>query len=147
LRRRADLRFAGTLVVDGAQPGPGDQVPGRREPAHVAADLGQDGGCRQQADAGDCAQAHDQLAKGRLPAGGLLVDAFDLVGDLHIDLPDRRSKRIPLPQMQLQQKAVMLAQAAVQRVVERLRRRLAAALGQSRQPVRVALAVGLQPTD
>src|SRR5215831_4352208 len=132
--------FAGTLVLAGAQPGPGDEVSRSRKAAHVAADLGQDGGCRQQADARDCAQASDQFAKGRLPVGRLLVQAFDLVSDLLVDLPDRRIERIPLPQMQLQQKTVMLAQPAMQRVMERRGRRLDAALGQSREPVWVTLA-------
>ena len=68
-------------------------------------------GRRQDADAGDCAQARDQFAKGQLPVGCLFVHAFDLVSDLLIDLPDRRLERIPLPQMQLQQKTVMVASA------------------------------------
>src|ERR1700745_4453027 len=76
--------FAGTLVVAGAQPGPGDEVSSRRKAAHVRADLAQDGGRRPKADAGDCAQASDQFAKGRLPVGCLFVHAFDLVSDLLI---------------------------------------------------------------
>ena len=83
--------------------------------------------------------------KGSCPWAGLFVHAFDVVSDLLIDLPDRRLERIPLPQMQLQQmqlqqKTVMVAQPAMQRVMERLGRRLDAALSQCRQPVRVALA-------
>jgi hypothetical protein len=100
-------------------------VSSSRKAAHVAADPGQDGGRRQEADAGDCAQARDQFAKGRLPVGCLLVYACDVARDLLIDLPDRRIERIPLSQvqLQLQQKTVLLAQPAMQRVMERPGRR------------------------
>ena len=42
LRVRAGAAFAGGLVVAGALPGPGGQVPGGGEAAHVGADLGDD---------------------------------------------------------------------------------------------------------
>src|SRR6201982_3228092 len=45
--------FAGTLVLAGAQPGPGDEVSSSRKAAHGAADLGQDGGRRPDANARD----------------------------------------------------------------------------------------------
>src|SRR6516225_3774629 len=62
--------LAGTLVLSGTQPGPGDQVSGGRKAAHVAADLGEDGGRRKATDAGDRRQAIDQLAKGGLSPFG-----------------------------------------------------------------------------
>ena len=115
-------------------------MPGGREAAHVAADLGEDRSCRQATDAGDRGQAEDQFAKGGRFIRGLLVHARDLPGDLPIDLPDRRIERIPLLEMQLQQKAVMLARSPVQGIIERLWRGLDAARGQGGQAMRVALA-------
>ena len=92
----------------------------------------------------------DQLAKGRLPVGRLGIHAFDLPGDLPIDLSDRCIERVPLPKMHLQQKAVMLAQPAMQCVVQRFQRGLDGALGQGGQSIggqsmRVALAWAFSP--
>src|SRR4029077_14297303 len=120
--------LAGALVLAWAQPGPGDQMSSGREAAHVAADLGEYGVRRQAANAGDRRQAPDQLAKGWRSVGHLRVHAVDLPGDLSIDLPDRPIERIPLLQMQLQQKAVVLAQPAMQRIAERFRRGFEVAL-------------------
>src|SRR6185437_15234620 len=104
--------FAGTLVLAGAQPGPGDQMSGSREAAHITADLGEDRGCRQQADARDRTKAGDQVAKGRLSGGRLLVHAVDLLGDPLIELAYCRIDGIPLLEMQLQQKTMLIAQPA-----------------------------------
>src|SRR5205807_6041842 len=54
---------AGALVVAGAQPGPGGQVPGGREAAHVDPDLGHDRLGGPLADAGDGVQSPDRVLK------------------------------------------------------------------------------------
>src|SRR5215469_12005585 len=85
--------LAGTLIVSRAQAGPGDQVPGGREAAHVAADLGEDDASAQFVDAGNGGQQMDRGAKG-----------LDLSVDLLIDGLDRRVYGVYLLQMQAQQK-------------------------------------------
>src|SRR5260370_9653088 len=71
--------LAGTLVVPGAQAGPGDQVCGGREARHVDADLGDDDGSGDIADAGDRGQSEGCLAKG-----------FEPIPDLRINFGNRR---------------------------------------------------------
>src|SRR5271156_6221318 len=84
--------LAGTLVVLRAQAGPGDQVSGGREAAHVAADFGQDDASTQLVDAGNGGQELDRGSKG-----------LDLSVDLLIDLTDRRVGCVDLLQMDAQQ--------------------------------------------
>ena len=50
------LTLAGIFVLAWAQSGPGNQVPGGREAAHVATDLGEDRRRREDTDTGDRAQ-------------------------------------------------------------------------------------------
>ena len=138
LAQARGLTLAGTLVLARAQPGPGDQMPGGREAAHVAADLGEDRRRREDTDAGDRAQQQDQLAKGHLSVLRRRVHALDPSIDLPIDVLDRRIRCIPLCEMQLQQEAVMIGQPPMQSIVEFLGRRLDAAMGQGRQLMRVA---------
>src|SRR5712672_1164373 len=80
--------LAGALVVLRAQAGPGDQVSGGWEAAHVAADFGEDDASTQRVDAGNGGQELDRGAKG-----------LDQSIDLRIDLVDRRVDRVDLLQM------------------------------------------------
>src|SRR6266481_6629485 len=57
--------LAGALVLAGAEASPSDEVPGGREPAHVATDLRQDRRRRQRAHPRYGAQKPDQVAKDR----------------------------------------------------------------------------------
>src|SRR3954467_795434 len=66
--------LAGALVVARAEPGPGDQVAGGREAAHVGADLGDDDLRGQVTEAGDGAQQPDRLTERVEIAVHLLVD-------------------------------------------------------------------------
>src|SRR6266436_3825179 len=116
--------LAGAFVLPRTQPGPGDEVPGGWKAVHVATDLGHDGGGRQGADSGDGAQKLDQGAKGDLTARPLRMQAADPLIDLAVDLSDRPIQAIPLLQVQVEEKAVVVRQPPVQRVVELLRRRL-----------------------
>src|SRR5215471_18300614 len=96
--------LARTLVVPRAQAGPGDQVSGGRETAHVAADLGEDDASAQFVDAGNGGQELDGGAKG-----------LEIGVDLLIDPIDRRVDGIDLLHMQLQQEAVMPRHATAAR--------------------------------
>src|SRR6202158_2586151 len=69
--------LAGAFVLPRTQPGPGDEVPSGWKAVHVAADLGHDGGGRQGADSGDCAQKLDHSTKGDLTAATLRMQAAD----------------------------------------------------------------------
>jgi len=99
----------GALIVFRAQAGPGDEVAGGREAAHVAADLGKDDARAQFVDAGNGGQELNGGAKG-----------LDLSVDLLIDGADRRVDGVDLLQMQAQQEAVMPRDAAAQRFAELL---------------------------
>jgi hypothetical protein len=77
--------LAGALVVLWAQAGPGDQVSGGREAAHVAADFGEDDASAQLVDAGNGSQELDRGSKG-----------LDLSVDLLIDLSDGCVNRIDM---------------------------------------------------
>src|SRR6266436_5925060 len=90
------LALAGAFVLPRTQPGPGDEVPGGWKAAHVAADLGHDGGGRHGADAGDCAQKLNQGAKRDLAALTLRTQAADPLIDFAVDLSDRLIQTIPL---------------------------------------------------
>ena len=88
--------LAGAFVLPRTQPGPGDEVPGGWKAAHVAADLGHDGGGRHGADARDCAQKLNQGAKRDLAALTLRTQAADPLIDFAVDLSDRLIQTIPL---------------------------------------------------
>src|SRR6266566_3064820 len=88
--------LAGAFVLPRTQPGPGDEVPGSWKAAHVAADLGHDGGGRHGADSGNRAQKLDQGAEGHLAALTLRMHAADPLIDFPIDLADRLIQTIPL---------------------------------------------------
>jgi autotransporter passenger strand-loop-strand repeat protein len=130
--------LAGAFVPTGTQTGPGYQMPGGREAAHVASDLREDRRRRQGADARHGGQAEDQGAKGGLSVFDLLVQPFDPRVDFPIDVLDRRVHRIPLSKMKPEQKAVMLSQPPMQGIMEVLAGRLDAPAGQRRQLVGVA---------
>src|SRR5215213_320269 len=66
--------LAGALVVARAEAGPGEQVAGGGEAAHVGADLGDDGPGGGVADAGDGAQQADRVTERVEPALHLRVD-------------------------------------------------------------------------
>jgi hypothetical protein len=100
----------GALVLTRAKTGPGEEVSGSGNAAHLAADFGQDGSSRQGADVGDCAQQSDQSAKGGLTVGRLLVQLGNRGIDLAIDLRDRQVERVVLPEMELQQEAMMIGE-------------------------------------
>ena len=107
--RRATLARA--LVVAGAEPGPGDEMSGGWEAAHVKADLGHDHARRDVAQAGHRGQPRDGLAKGLEPLRDLLVDR----GDGCIDA-------IRLDEMQAQQQAPVRREPAPKRL-DKLRAR------------------------
>ncbi len=104
-------------------------MPGGREAAHIAADLGQDDFGAEDADAGNGGQELDGGAKG-----------LDLGVDLLIDLFDCRVDRVDLLQMQAQQEAMMPGDATAQGFAEHRGRRLDAAMGQLGQPSGIAFA-------
>src|SRR6266446_8333541 len=83
----------GALVLAGAQTSPSDEVSGGEKAAHVAADLRQDGGGGQAADAGDRAQQRDQSPKAGLTGSHLRIQLGDRGVDLAVDLFDRRAPR------------------------------------------------------
>jgi len=120
--------LASTLVVSRAQAGPRDQVPGGREAAHVAADLGKDDASAQFVDPRNGGQQVDGGAKG-----------LDLSVDLLIDGADRRVDGVDLLQMQAQQKAVMPGEAAAQRFAQFLGRCFDPAMRQLGQFLGIAL--------
>src|SRR5882724_4061185 len=130
--------LAGAFVVPRTQPGPGDEVPGGWKAAHIAADLGHDGAGRYGTDPGDRAQKLDQGTKGDLAAGRLRMHASDPLIDFAIDLADRLIQPIPLLQVQVEEKAVVICQPPMQRVVEFLRRRLDLLAGKRGQLTRLA---------
>src|SRR3954462_5909952 len=109
--------LAGALVVAGTEPGPGDQVAGGREAAHVDADLGDDDLRGQVTDAGDGAQQPDRL-----------TERVEIAVHLLVDLGDGGLQGIDLTQVQAQQEAVALGDAAGQGGPQLLGRGLDAAL-------------------
>src|SRR6266853_136925 len=100
--------LASAFVLPRTQPGPGDEVPGGWKAVHVAADLGHDGGGRQGADSGDCAQKLDHGTKGDLTFATLRMQAADPLIDFAVDLSDRPIQAIPLLQVQVEEKAVVV---------------------------------------
>src|SRR5208282_280439 len=88
---------------------------------------------------GDRHQQTDQVAK---PGLGLdpLVKAREARLRLAVDYSDRLVQRVVLPQMKLKEEAMMVGEAAVQRVVEFLRRGLQPSVGQGDELARIALA-------
>src|SRR2546429_9920797 len=96
LRRREGLRLPALSFFPRTQPGPGDEVPGGWKAAHVAADLGHDGGGRHGADARDCAQKLNQGAKRDLAALTLRTQAAAPLIDFADDLSARLIQTLPL---------------------------------------------------
>ena len=96
--------FARALIVFRAQAGPGDEVAGGREAAHVAADLGKDDTSAQFVDPGDRGQKLDGRAKG-----------LDVSVNLPIEGVDRRVYGVDLVQMQAQHDAGSHGRAALGR--------------------------------
>src|SRR5881394_2335968 len=84
LAQARGLALAGTLVLAGAHAGPGEQVSGAREAAHIAADLGENRRRRHGADPRDRIGIADQGAKGWLAGGAVFVHAVDPLVDLQI---------------------------------------------------------------
>jgi hypothetical protein len=101
-----------------------------REPAHVDADLGDHHLAREGLDARDRAQLFDGGAKGR-----------DVGLHLLVNLSDGGFKRIDLPEMQAEQKAMLLGDAAAQSCGQLCRRRLHAAIGKGGELAVIGLAV------
>ena len=95
--------LVGTFVIARAQAGPRPQVPGRGEPLHVGADLGQDDLGAQFADPRDRAQLLDRVTKAGERGIGLPVD----VGDAGI-------KGVDLLQMQPEQETMLALDAPAQ---------------------------------
>jgi hypothetical protein len=103
LAQAGGAAFASTLVVGGAEPGPGDQMGRRRKPAHVATDLGDDAGGGERADPGDGGQPPGGFLKGieALMERGIeraegAVDGVDLVQVDLQQLPLSRPRRAPI---------------------------------------------------
>lgn len=118
LAQARGLALAGAFVLPGAQAGPSDEMAGTLEATHVGTDLGQN--CRRsnRTDPGDRAQKSNQVAKGRLAAVYLRFHAADPLTDFDIKLANRLIQTIPLPQMEREQKAVVIRQAPVQGIVK-----------------------------
>jgi hypothetical protein len=93
-------------------------VPGGRKAVHVGADFRQNRCGGQRADTGDRAQECDQIPKGGSAAGRLPVEPGDGFVDLTIDPRDRCIQGVVLAKMEIEQEAMMIGQAAVQRIVE-----------------------------
>src|SRR3982750_2218022 len=74
LAQAGGAALAGAPVVPRARPGPGDEVAGGREAAHVGADLGDDDPGRERADAGDRGRRVARGAKGGEPLLHLPID-------------------------------------------------------------------------
>lgn len=99
--------------------------PGALDEGGIAADCGEDDTGAQLADAGNSGQQRSRGAKG-----------FDTGVDLLIDLLDRRVDRVDLLEMQLQQEAVMAADATAQRCLQFVWRGFDPAMGEGRQGLR-----------
>src|SRR3954462_9763145 len=136
LAQARGFALAGALVLPRAHAGPGEQMAGGRETAHVGADLGENCGRRHGADPRDRIGVLDQGAKRRFAGTALLVDAADPLFDLQIDLADGRIQPVPLAQVELEQEAVMICKPSMQRIVELRGRRLDLLAGKSGQLVR-----------
>src|SRR5271168_807109 len=87
--------LAGTLVVLRAQAGPGDQVSGGREAAHVAADFGQDDASTQLVDAGNGGQELDRGSKGFDQSVDLLINLSGGSGD-RVGMLDKKGQQKPM---------------------------------------------------
>jgi hypothetical protein len=85
LRIRVERRLPALSSFFGHRAGPGDQVSGGREAAHVAADFGEDDASAQLVDAGNGSQELDRGSKG-----------LDLSIDLLIDLSDGCVNRVDM---------------------------------------------------
>ena len=96
--------LTGTLVVLGAQTGPGDEMRRGGKSAHVVADLGRDDACTKLTDPRNGGQQLDGGAKG-----------LDALVHFAIDLGNSGVDGIDLLKVQPQQKAVVLHDPAAQR--------------------------------
>src|SRR5208283_4690679 len=119
---------AGAFVEPRTHAGPGKQMVGRGEGAHIDADLGDHGLHDVVADAGNFLQALGVVAKG---SEGSLQPRVEL-RDRGFDLLDRL-------QMLTDQEAMMVAQASFQRDGELLARAGELGMAELSQPPRVAL--------
>ena len=141
------------LAGRGAQPGPGHQVGGGGEPAHVQAGLGDDGPGQVFADAGDLGQPGPRVQHGGVRAGPgigaggpVRVDApggghrRGQPGDAGAQLGDLAVEGGDLVQEQLGELAVVVIEHAVQRFDQAGMLGLHPAAGQGGQLMRVALA-------
>ena len=77
LAHASGAALARAFVVPRTQACPRDQVAGRREAAHVGADLSEKDAGRQFSDSGNACQDRDQFAKGREVGLDLLVNLRD----------------------------------------------------------------------
>ena len=85
----------------------------RIKAGHVRADLRKDAHRRKFVDPGDRVEEIDQVGKSGLAGRSRLVEARDASVDFAIDDPDRRVKRVPCAEMELEQKAVTIGQSPV----------------------------------
>lgn len=120
--------LAGAFVVAWAQSRPGDEVSRGRESAHVDADFAADHLRAQIAHAMDAAQLTHRITK----RGEITVH-------LLVDLGDSVRQGIDLAQMQPQQEAVAVIDAALQGGTQSLRRRLDAPVDQREQMIDVVV--------
>src|SRR6266702_3561908 len=114
---------------------------GSLEAAHIGTDLGQNCRRRHRTDPRDRGQQSDQVAKGDLATACLRFHALDPLSDFDIKLANRLIQTIPLLQVKREQKAMVIRQAPMQRIVKLLWRRLELLAGKLGQLVRLPDAV------
>src|SRR5580704_14661580 len=119
---RFDRRFAGTLVVARAYAGPREEMFGRREPAHVDPDFGDDDMSAEVLDARHRRYDLDCGAKGAKVRLHLRVDGGH--GDI---------KSVDRIEMKSKQKAMVIACPAAKGLAQFLRSCLHPPIGKARQ--------------
>src|ERR1700716_665848 len=138
LRRREGLRLPALSLFPGHSPHQETRCPavGKRLMSPPISDTMAEAG--HGADSGHCAQKLDQGAKRDLAAATFRMRVGDPLIDFAVDLADGLIQTVPLLQVQIEQKAVVLRQPLMQRVVEFLRRRLDPFAGKLGQLTRLA---------
>src|SRR5262249_56352283 len=119
--------LAGALIAARADAGPRDEMGIGGKAAHVDADLGDDDPCAQGLDAGNRAYLFSGDTKG---------------GDVGLHLPvdgrDGGIEGIDLPEMQAEQKAMVLGDAAARSLAQLRRGGFQPSIGHAGQPVTTA---------
>ena len=90
----------------------------RREPVHIGTGLRQDDPRRQRIDAGDSHEERDQASKGDLAALYLLIHPVGRCCNLLIDVANGRIRKFDVLHVEVQQKAMMECDPAVERLAQ-----------------------------